>query len=111
MARKIPIPHTYVIVFAFIAAAVVLTWILPGGEFDRELVDVNGTMREVIVEGSFHDAEKHPQTWQLFSAMFDGFANIVKNVSITIILQALVFSLWHYNGFPGGIIGVILVFI
>jgi len=75
MARKIPIPHTYVIVFSFIAAAVVLTWILPGGEFDRELVDVNGTLREVIVEGSFHDAEKHPQTWQLFSAMFDGFAN------------------------------------
>ncbi len=74
MARKIAIPHTYVIVFAFIAAAVVLTWILPGGEFDRELVDVNGTMREVIVDGSFHDAEKHPQTWQLFSAMFDGFA-------------------------------------
>lgn len=74
MARKKAIPHTYVIVFSFIAAAVVLTWILPGGEFDRELVDVNGTMREVIVEGSFHDAEKHPQTWQLFSAMFDGFA-------------------------------------
>lgn len=74
MARKTAIPHTYVIVFAFIAAAVVLTWILPGGEFDRELVDVNGTMREVIVDGSFHDAEKHPQTWQLFSAMFDGFA-------------------------------------
>ena len=40
MAKKIAIPHTYVIVFFFIAAAVVLTWILPGGEFDRELVDV-----------------------------------------------------------------------
>ena len=75
MTRKPAIPHTYVIVFFFIAAAVVLTWILPGGEFDRELVDVNGTMREVIVEGSFHDAEKHPQTWQLFSALFDGFAS------------------------------------
>ncbi|MCK5693504.1 MAG: YfcC family protein, partial [Bacteroidales bacterium] len=75
MAKKIAIPHTYVIIFFFIAAAVVLTWILPGGEFDRELVDVNGTMREVIVEGSFHDAEKHPQTWQLFSALFDGFAS------------------------------------
>ena len=74
MARKFAIPHTYVIVFFFIAAAVVLTWVLPGGEFDRELVDVNGTMREVIVEGSYHDAEKHPQTWQLFSAFFDGFA-------------------------------------
>ena len=75
MARKLAIPHTYVIVFFFIAAAVVLTWVLPGGEFERELVDVNGTMREVIVEGSFHDAEKHPQTWQLFSALFDGFAS------------------------------------
>lgn len=74
MARKLVIPHTYVIVFFFIAVAVVLTWLLPGGEFERELVDVNGTMREVIVEGSFHDADKHPQTWQLFSALFDGFA-------------------------------------
>lgn len=74
MARKPAIPHTYVIVFSFIAAAVVLTWILPGGEFERELVDVNGTMREVIVEGSFHEADKHPQSWQLFSALFDGFA-------------------------------------
>jgi uncharacterized ion transporter superfamily protein YfcC len=74
MAKKNAIPHTYVIVFSFIAAAALLTWILPGGEFDRETVDVNGTLREVIVEGSFHDAEKHPQTWQIFSALFDGFA-------------------------------------
>ena len=74
MAKKIPIPHTYVIVFSFIAAAAILTWILPGGEFDRETLDVNGTLREVIVEGSFHEAEKNPQTWQIFSALFDGFA-------------------------------------
>jgi uncharacterized ion transporter superfamily protein YfcC len=74
MSRKIPIPHTYVIVFAFILFAATLTWILPGGEFARETVDVNGTPREIIVEGSFHSAEKTPQTWQVFSAMFDGFA-------------------------------------
>jgi len=74
MARKTKIPHTYVIVFFFIVAAAFLTWVMPGGEFDRELVDVNGTPREIIVEGSFHEAEKSPQTWQVFSAMFDGFA-------------------------------------
>ena len=45
------------------------------------------------------------------AVMFDGFFNIFKNVITVIIFQALVFSLWHYNGFPGGIIGVILVFI
>jgi uncharacterized ion transporter superfamily protein YfcC len=74
MARKSAIPHTYVIVFAFIIASALLTWILPGGEFNRETVDVNGTPREVIVEGSFHAADKVPQTWQVFSALFDGFA-------------------------------------
>ena len=47
MTRKIAIPHTYVIVFFFIAAAVMLTWILPGGEFDRELVEAHLTELEV----------------------------------------------------------------
>lgn len=74
MARKIQIPHTYVIVFAFIAIAAILTWVLPGGEFERETVDVNGTPREIIIQNSFHAAEKTPQTWQVFSALFDGFA-------------------------------------
>ncbi|MFO7934318.1 MAG: AbgT family transporter [Bacteroidales bacterium] len=75
MAGKLKIPHTYVIVFSFIVAAAALTWILPGGEFERETVTIQGTPREVIVEGSFHPAEKSPQTWQVFSALFDGFAD------------------------------------
>lgn len=75
MARKLKIPHTYVIVFSFIILAALLTWLLPGGEFERAQVDVNGTIREVIVEGSYHPAEKHPQTWQIFSALFDGFTS------------------------------------
>ncbi len=74
MGRKKTIPHTYVIVFFFILGAAMLTWILPGGEFQRTVVDVNGTPREVIVEDSFQEAEKSPQTWQVFSALFDGFA-------------------------------------
>lgn len=73
MARKRAIPHTYVIVFGFIISAAILTWILPGGEFERKTVVVNNTPREVIVEGSFQPAEKSPQTWQVFSALFDGF--------------------------------------
>ena len=45
------------------------------------------------------------------AVLFDGFTYIFKNVTIVILFQALVFSLWHYNGFPGGIVGIILVFI
>jgi uncharacterized ion transporter superfamily protein YfcC len=73
MPRIRTIPHTYVIVFGFIVTAAILTWLLPGGQFERETVVVNGTPREVIVEGTFETAEKSPQTWQVFSALFEGF--------------------------------------
>ncbi|MEZ5071711.1 MAG: AbgT family transporter [Bacteroidales bacterium] len=73
MRKKIQIPHTYVIVFSFILAAALLTWVLPGGEFQRETRMIHGSPREVIVDGSFHEAQTEPQSWQIFSAMFDGF--------------------------------------
>ncbi len=94
MARKVSIPHTYVIIFFFITAAALLTWILPGGAFDRELVDVNGTIREVIVEGSYHDAEKNPQTWQIFSALFDGF---VGKADIIVFILIIGGAFWIMN--------------
>ena len=73
MLKKVP--HTYVIIFALIAFCAILTWVIPGGEFDREIVSVNGVDREVIKSDSFHYVESNEQTWQLFSAFFDGFVN------------------------------------
>ena len=75
MARKIKIPHTYVIVFGFILFSAALTWVIPGGEFERESKVLNGLSREVIVQDSFHKIETAPQTWQIFSALFDGFTD------------------------------------
>jgi uncharacterized ion transporter superfamily protein YfcC len=67
------IPHTYVIVFSIILIAAVLTWIIPGGEYERETVVVNGVERTVIDKDSFHYIEHEKQTWQIFSAFFKGF--------------------------------------
>ena len=75
MAKKRQIPHTYVIIFSIIVIAAILTWIVPGGEFQRETKIVNGVERTVIVENSFHKVEKTPQTWQVFSALFKGFVD------------------------------------
>ncbi len=75
MFKKKKIPHTYVIVFFIIVASAALTWFIPGGSFEREKVIVSGTAREVIVNNSFHYIENSPQTWQIFSALFDGFVN------------------------------------
>ncbi|MBP7077614.1 MAG: YfcC family protein [Bacteroidales bacterium] len=70
------VPHTYVIIFAIIVVAASMTWFIPAGSFDRTGKTMpDGTVRQVIVEGSFHRVEQAPQTWQVFSAMFKGFVN------------------------------------
>ena len=51
MLKKVP--HTYTIVFSIIIICAILTWIIPGGEYARESVDVNGVERTVIVNDSF----------------------------------------------------------
>ena len=85
MAKKRQIPHTYVIVFLIIVVSAALTWFIPGGSFDREKVSVNGAEREVIVNNSFHYTESSPQTWQIFSALFDGFVNTA-NIIVFILM-------------------------
>ena len=55
--------------------AAALTWVIPAGEFLREVVEVNGGSREVVLSGSFHYVERAPQTWQVFSALMNGFVD------------------------------------
>lgn len=69
------IPHTYVIIFSIIILAAILTWFVPGGEYERETIVVNGVERTVIEKGSFHYVDSQPQTWQVFEAFFQGFVN------------------------------------
>ncbi|HSA05188.1 MAG TPA: hypothetical protein P5145_06330, partial [Tenuifilaceae bacterium] len=52
--KKREFPHTYVIIFSLIVFAALLTWFVPGGEFAREVQNINGIDRSVIVPGSFH---------------------------------------------------------
>lgn len=67
------IPHTYAITFSLIILCALLTWIIPAGEFTREVVTVDGISRTVIVDNSFHSVESSPQSWQVFSVLLEGF--------------------------------------
>ena len=69
------VPHTYVIIFFLIVFCALLTWVIPGGEYERERITVNGVEREVIKSGSFHYVESEKQSWQVLSSFFDGFVN------------------------------------
>jgi len=88
------IPHTYVIVFSIVVLCAMLTWIIPGGTFDRQTVTVNGIDRSVVMPGSFHYTEKNPQTWQVFSALFDGF---VDKADIIVFILIIGGAFWIMN--------------
>jgi len=76
MQLKFSVPHNLVIVFSIIIISAVLTWIIPGGRYDRQTIEVNGVERSVIVNGSFQYIDNQPQTWQIFSAFYKGFINM-----------------------------------
>ncbi len=92
MKRKFP--HTYVIVFYIIILSVLLTWIIPGGEFNRKDININGIKREVVIEGSFHQVENNPQTWHLFAALFMGFVERSDIIGFILIIGG---SFWILN--------------
>jgi uncharacterized ion transporter superfamily protein YfcC len=94
MVKKMKVPHTFVIVFGFIVAAAILTWFVPGGEFERKTITVNEQEREIIVEGSFRLTESNPQTWQVFSALFDGFVDKADIIVFIIIIGG---AFWIMN--------------
>jgi len=97
------IPHTYVIVFFIIIVSAILTWIIPGGEFERKVVDVQGSEREVIVQGSFNYTENQPQTWQVFSALFDGFVNTSHIIAFILLIGGAFWIMNHTRALDLGI--------
>lgn len=57
MTEKKNIPHTLVIVLTILVIFLIMTWIIPSGEFERRTL--NG--REVVVPGTYHAVERSPQ--------------------------------------------------
>jgi len=67
------VPDVFVIVFSLIVLAAVLTWILPGGSYERTEVEVGGTLREVVLPGTFETEPADPQVLEIFTAPINGF--------------------------------------
>lgn len=58
MKKKIAFPNTYVIIFCLIVLSVLLTWIIPAGEFQRIKDEVS--KQTVVVAGTFKYIDKNP---------------------------------------------------
>ena len=92
MLKKVP--NTYVIVFIIIVISAFFTWIVPGGEYERHVEMVNGVERTVITPNSFHYTENSPQTWEIFSALFEGF---VDKADIIVFILLIGGAFWIMN--------------
>ncbi|MBO4581418.1 MAG: YfcC family protein [Bacteroidales bacterium] len=91
---KLKIPGTFTIVFCIVIMAAVATWLVPGGEFVRTRQVVDGVAREVVVPNSYHAVDSHWQTWQIFSAFFNGF---VRTSNIIVFIFMIGGAFWIFN--------------
>ena len=52
------LPHVLTLIFMLTIVIAVLSWILPSGQFDYELMDTAAGEREVAIAGTYHVVEK-----------------------------------------------------
>ena len=102
--RNIKIPHTFTIVFIIILLCAVATWFVPGGEYARESVTVDGTARNVVVADSFHEVDNVPQTWQIFAAFFRGFE---RTAPIIVFILMIGGAFWILNATKSVDVGIV----
>ncbi len=81
MLRKAP--NTYIIISILILIAAILTWILPGGNYNFD----NGEM-------VFNKVTKNPQSWQIFISLQKGF---VEKAGIIIFVFIVGGVFWIFN--------------
>lgn len=70
--KKFSMPHAYVILLIIIALSMVLTWILPAGNFEYAYDEELG--RNLVVPGSYQLAEERTPVgpWGMVISIFDG---------------------------------------
>lgn len=81
--EKKKIPHTLIIVSVILIIFLLLTWIIPAGEFQRH--DLNG--RQVVVPGTYHYVDPSPQgMMELFTAPIRGMISAAQIIAFVLLI-------------------------
>ncbi|MDR1623008.1 MAG: TIGR00366 family protein [Synergistaceae bacterium] len=73
-ASKRKFPHVFSFLFLTVVVAIVFTWLIPAGEFERKVTTVAGMKQNQVVPGTYHEVQPAPQAlWKIFSALDTGF--------------------------------------
>ena len=84
MAKKSP--DVFVIAFTLILLAAAATWVLPGGSYTRQKETVGGSVREVVVPGTYHVEPSKPQVAAILLAPMRGFLRMGAIVGLIFIV-------------------------
>ncbi|MDR2972128.1 MAG: YfcC family protein [Bacteroidales bacterium] len=88
------IPHTFTIVFSLVILCAIATWVVPGGKYARETVEIDGSPPSKVVPDSFQYTESAPQTWQIFLSFFKGFLRTADIISFIFMIGG---AFWIMN--------------
>ncbi len=73
---RLVMPDTYIIVAFIVLVMAALTWVIPPGTYDYHEVDVNGRMRNIAIDGTFHyldESEANPTGFlAYFKSLYTG---------------------------------------
>ena len=85
-------PHTYVILISIMVLMLVLTHIIPAGEYDRVEDPVSGKM--VVVADSYHEIDvEAPGIFDLFLALQEGYVDAANIMFLIIFAYGFVYVL------------------
>ncbi|MBD3415240.1 MAG: putative basic amino acid antiporter YfcC [Candidatus Aminicenantes bacterium] len=97
------IPNVFVIVFFLIILSAALTWIVPGGSYERRQIEINNSQRTVVVEGTYEKAESDPQILEVFTAPLKGFIKLAEIIGFIFIVGGAFYILNETGAINAGI--------
>lgn len=106
--KKFKLPHIFVLLTAIIIVCSIATWILPAGEFDRQ---VNEAGTEVVVPGTYHTVESSPVgVFETIKSIYNGMMNgggVIFFVFIAYAAIGLIISSGAFNGLVAGLLKIL----
>ena len=100
--KKREIPHVFAILLILMVAALIATWLIPSGSYER--VPLEGTSRMIVDPESFHYTEKEWLTpWKFMTLILDGLTGAAMVAFAVIIIGGA----WEVINATGAIAGAV----
>jgi len=102
MKKKFHFPSTAGILMIFCLGVMLLTYVVPAGQFERALDDATG--RNIVVAGTYTEMESTPAgLWDLFASVYNGFLDVADICAVILICGGSIGLLIETGAIQAGI--------